>query len=248
MPAYNADRFIEVALRSLLLERDTVALDIIVIDDGSTDATRAIVERLASRHAEVRLLENSRKGIAAARNTGLANLREDCRFVAFLDADDASVAGRLARQRALLCEDPSIDVLYGRVEMFTEFEDAFLRPKEGSRTKVIRGPYLQSAMYRQHVFDRVGRFDESYRQGCDTDYLLRTLESGSRVVLDDEVAAFYRRHDSNVTLNTAEVRREFTLATLKWAARNKLRRGEDLPELYREIFLRRDQVEKGFSE
>ena len=38
------------------------------------------------------------------------------------------------------------------------------------------------------------------------------------------------------------------LATLKWAARNKLKRGEDLPELYREIFLRRDQVEKGFSE
>ena len=157
MPAYNADRFIEVALRSLLREREAVALDIIVIDDGSTDGTRAIVERLASSHAEVRLLENPRKGIAAARNTGLANLREGCRFVAFMDADDASVAGRLARQRTLLCEDPSIDVLYGRVEMFTEFEDAFLRPKDGSRTKVIRGPYLQSAMYRPHVFDKVGR-------------------------------------------------------------------------------------------
>ena len=248
MPAFNAARFIEVALQSLLQEREAVALDIIVIDDGSRDGTRAIVERLASSHAELRLLENPRKGIAAARNTGLANLREGCRFVAFMDADDASVAGRLARQRTLLCEDPSIDVLYGRVEMFTEFEDALLRPRDGSRTKVIRGPYLQSAMYRPHVFDKVGPFDESYRQGCDTDYLLRTLESGSKVVLDDDVAAYYRRHDANVTLNTAEVRREFILATLKWAARNKLKRGEDLPELYREIFLRRDQVEKGFSE
>lgn len=248
MPAYNADRFIGVAIDSLLQERDTVALDIIIIDDGSTDGTRAIVERLASRNAEIRLLQNPRKGIAAARNTGLVNLREGCQFVAFMDADDASVAGRLARQRALLCKDPSIAILYGRVEMFTEFDDALLRPRDGSRTKVIRGPYLQSAMYRPHVFDKVGRFDESYRQGCDTDYLLRCLDSGLKLELDDQVAAYYRRHDANVTLNTAEVQREFMLATLKWAARNKLKRGADLPDLYKEFFLRRDKLEKGLAE
>ncbi|MFO0992055.1 MAG: glycosyltransferase [Hyphomicrobiales bacterium] len=248
MPAYNAERFIVVAIGSLLQEREKIALDIIVIDDGSTDGTRAIVERLALSNAEIRLLQNPRKGIAAARNTGLTNLRESCEFVAFMDADDASVAGRLARQRTLLCEDLSIDMLYGRVEMFTEFDDSLLRPREGSRTKIIRGPYLQSAMYRPHVFDKVGRFDESYRQGCDTDYLLRCLDSGFKLVLDDEVAAYYRRHNSNVTLNTAEVQREFMRATLKWAARNKLKRGEDLPELYKQIFLRRDKLEKGFAE
>lgn len=248
IPAFNAARFIEASLASLLQERDAVALDIIVVDDGSTDDTPAIVSRIASNSPEVRLLQNPRKGIAAARNTGLQSMKEMCRFVAFMDADDLSVTGRLARQRALLTADPSIDVLYGLVEMFTELDDRLLRPKDKSRSKIIRGPYLQSSMYRPHVFSKVGPFDESYRQGCDTDYLLRVLESGANLVLDDMVAAYYRRHDANVTLKTEEVQREFVLATLRWAARNRLRRGGDLPELYKQIFLRRDQVEGGFAE
>lgn len=247
MPAFNAARFIAVAIASLLQERDALALDIIVIDDGSTDDTRAIVEAIAARHPQVRLLRNPRKGIAAARNTGVANIKSECRFVAFMDADDASVAGRLARQRDLMVNDPAIDVLYGRVEMFVDFDDQALQPRQGSRTRIIRGPYLQSAMYRPQVFARVGAFDESYRQGCDTDYLLRVMESGARLVLDEGVAAYYRRHDANVTLNTAEVQREFVLATLRWAARNKVKNGGDIPEIYRQIFLRRDEIEKGFS-
>ena len=164
-----------------------------------------------------------------------------------MDADDASVAGRLVRQRDLMVNDPTIDVLYGRVEMFVDFDDQALQPRQASRTRIIRGPYLQSAMYRPQVFARVGAFDESYRQGCDTDYLLRVMESGARLVLDEGVAAYYRRHDANVTLNTAEVQREFVLATLRWAARNKVKNGGDIPEIYRQIFLRRDEIEKGFS-
>ena len=131
--------------------------------------------------------------------------------------------------------------------MFVDFDDQALQPRQASRTRIIRGPYLQSAMYRPQVFARVGAFDESYRQGCDTDYLLRVMESGARLVLDEGVAAYYRRHDANVTLNTAEVQREFVLATLRWAARNKVKNGGDIPEIYRQIFLRRDEIEKGFS-
>ena len=247
MPAFNAARFIAVAIASLLQERDALALDIVVVDDGSTDDTRTIVEDIAARHPQVRLLRNPRKGIAAARNTGVANIAPECRFVAFMDADDASVAGRLVRQRDLMVNDPTIDVLYGRVEMFVDFDDQALQPRQASRTRIIRGPYLQSAMYRPQVFARVGAFDESYRQGCDTDYLLRVMESGARLVLDEGVAAYYRRHDANVTLNTAEVQREFVLATLRWAARNKVKNGGDIPEIYRQIFLRRDEIEKGFS-
>ena len=241
MPAFNAARFIAVAIASLLQERDALALDIVVVDDGSTDDTRAIVEDIAARHPQVRLLRNPRKGIAAARNTGVANIAPECRFVAFMDADDASVAGRLVRQRDLMVNDPTIDVLYGRVEMFVDFDDQALQPRQASRTRIIRGPYLQSAMYRPQVFD------ESYRQGCDTDYLLRVMESGARLVLDEGVAAYYRRHDANVTLNTAEVQRDFVRATLRWAARNKVKNGGDIPEIYRQIFLRRDEIEKGFS-
>jgi glycosyltransferase involved in cell wall biosynthesis len=247
MPALNADRFITAAIDSLLRERDTINLDIIVIDDGSTDRTREIVEKYAAQFAQVRMLRNPRKGIAAARNTGLENLHPDCAFIAFLDADDVSYPGRLARQRSILVGDPEIDVLYGRVQMFSIFDTAALAPKAGSRTKIIRGPYLQSAMYRPHVFKQVGRFDESFRQGDDTDFILRVVESGSKLILDDGIAAYYRRHDANVTLNTKQMQREFMLASLKWAARNRLKGRGELPHLFSQLFLRRDEIEKDFE-
>ena len=246
MPAFNAARFIRAAIGSLLAERETVDLDIIVIDDGSTDETRAIVSELAAQHGEIRLLQNPRKGIAAARNTGLDNLADGCRLVAFMDSDDMSYPGRLARQRAILDGDPQIDVIYGRVQMFAEFDDETLAPRKGSRTKIIRGPYLQSSMYRPEVFEKVGRFDETFRQGCDTDYVLRVVENGIRLVLEDDIAAYYRRHDANVTLDTAEMQREFMLASMKWAARNRLRKRGDLPEVFAEMFMRRDEIEKDF--
>src|SRR5689334_13723402 len=88
MPALNAGRFIAPAIRSLLAERNAVDLDILVVDDGSTDDTKDIVTSIAGQFPEVRLLQNPRSGIAAARNTGIENVRQGSQFIAFLDADD----------------------------------------------------------------------------------------------------------------------------------------------------------------
>lgn len=247
MPAFNAGRFIEASIRSLLREREAVDLDIIVIDDGSTDDTRPIVEAMMRDFPELRLLRNPRKGIAAARNTGLDHVPADRRFITFHDADDISYPGRIARQRSRLVADPGIDVLYGVMEMFTILDEATMAPAAGSSTKVIRGPYLQSAMYRPAVIEKVGRFDESFRQGDDTDYVLRVIEHAFNLVLDDGIATYYRRHDANVTLNVEEVQREFMLASLKWAARNRLQGKGALPPIFAELFLSRTEIEKGFS-
>lgn len=247
MPAFNADRFIEVAIRSLLRERDFVELDIIVVDDGSTDDTRDTVASIARQFPEVRLLRNPRKGIAAARNTGLANMREHCGFVAFLDADDISCPGRIQRQREMMSNDARIDVVYGLVEMFSVPDQTGFAPDREKPTKIIRGPYLQSAMYRPSVIAGVGQFDEKFRQGCDTDFVLRVVERGYNLVLDDAVSSYYRRHDSNVTLNVEEMQREFMLASLKWAARNRLSGKREIPKVFSELFLRRDEIEKDFD-
>ncbi len=248
MPAFNADRFIDVAVRSLLSERQAIKLDIIVVDDGSTDNTRDIVEAIAREYPEVRLLRNPRKGIAAARNTGLAAIRPDCCFVSFLDADDISFPGRLERQRTILVNDPKVDVLYGMVEMFSVPDETGMAPDPTRPTKVIRGPYLQSAMYRPSVISAVGKFDEKFHQGCDTDFILRVVEKDYNLVLDDGIAAYYRRHDANVTLNVEEMQREFMLASLKWAVRNRLNGKREIPPVFSDLFLRRDEIEKGFGE
>jgi glycosyltransferase involved in cell wall biosynthesis len=247
MPAFNAERFIEPAIRSLLQEREAVALDIIVVDDGSTDSTREIVESLLRDHREIRLLYNARKGIGAARNTGLDALNADCAFVTFLDADDLSYPGRIARQRARLILDPAIDALYGTMEMFGTANESGTAPAPGSRTKIIRGPYLQSSMYRPSVIKAVGRFDERFRQGCDTDFVLRVIEQQFNVILDEGLSAYYRRHDANVTLNVEEVQREFKMASMRFAMRRRQNGQGPIPPLFSELFLSRAQIEKDFG-
>jgi len=88
MPAYNAEATIEAALGSLLAQTCR-EIEIVVVDDGSTDATPAIVERSAAgAPAPVRLLRRAHEGRAAARNTGLAEARTG--FVGFVDADDTA--------------------------------------------------------------------------------------------------------------------------------------------------------------
>ena len=244
MPAFNAGRFIEASLRSLLSEREQVQLDVVVIDDSSTDDTRAIVSRLAGEVGEIRLLANPGRGIAAARNTGLRSLPGNCAFVTFHDADDLSFPGRIARQREKLNSDPSIDGLYGLVQMFSFQDEASLAPAAGTPVRRIRGPYLQSAMFRPDVIRKTGYFDETYRQGCDSDYFLRMIAGNFRIVLEDDVATYYRRHDANVTLNTEEMKREFMRASLKWAARNRLTKAS-LPPIFSDMFLRRAELEGG---
>ncbi len=244
MPAFNAGRFVDAALRSLLAERAKIHLDIIVIDDRSTDGTSDIVRRLAGEAPEIRLLPNPGKGIAAARNTGLRNLPVDCDFVTFHDADDLCFPGRIERQSARLKNDPSLDGLYGLVQRFSVQDEKSLAPASGTPVKLIRGPYLQSAIFRAGVINRTGYFDETYRQGCDSDYFLRVIEGGFHIVMEDEISAYYRRHDANVTLNKDEMKREFLRASLTWAARNRLKKAS-LPAIFAEMFLNRAELEDG---
>ena len=201
MPAYNAERFIGDAIRSLLRERDAIDLDIIVIDDGSTDGTRATVDALMADYSELRLLQNPRKGIPAARNTGLDNIPASCRFVTFLDADDLSYPGRIVRQRSRMIADPSIDGLCTACWRCSRRRTNHpWRLLQIILQRSYAAPISSPSMYRRAVLKKVGRFDESFRQG-ETRLLLRVIDNGCNVVLDDGIAAYYRRHDANVTLD-----------------------------------------------
>ena len=245
MPALNAARFIEAALQSLLREKDSVPLDIIVIDDGSTDDTRGIVAKLGREFNEIRLVPNARKGISAARNTGLTHAHPESRFITFLDADDLSSPGRIARQRNLLAGE-DIDAVYGLVQMFVVLDDATQAPAPGTPTRILRGPFLQASMYRAEAIRAIGLFDERLRQGEDLEFVLRAIDHPLRLRLEDAVAAYYRRHDANVTLDTGEVNREFRLVTMKWAVRRSITGKGPPPAIFSELFASPHDFEQDF--
>lgn len=116
VPALNAEGFIARAIESAL-NQGIAGTEVIVVDDGSTDATCRIVE--AYRHRGVRLVRHGqRSGAAAARNTGIAAARGE--YVAFLDADDEWLPGKLQRQLAVLRADAKMSFVSCRANLLDE--------------------------------------------------------------------------------------------------------------------------------
>ncbi|KAB7739178.1 glycosyltransferase [Parvibaculum sedimenti] len=242
MPALNAGRFIGPALRSLLREPG-VDLDIIVVDDGSTDDTAAIVEKIAATHPCIRIINGPKAGVSRARNAGLAAVSPESRYITFLDADDHCAPDRIWRQLQLLKDNPDLEFIIGLVQFFEEIDEETSRIIEGSKTVTVTGVQLAAALFRRSVFDRFGGFDEEMPQGEDTDFFMRLLEAQTPYLLETVVAVFYRRHFANMTNDTAQVRRGFVDALRK--SLNRRRAGGGSMEIG-DLFKRRGSAEEAF--
>ncbi|BCM16644.1 putative glycosyltransferase EpsJ [Mesorhizobium sp. J8] len=199
MPVHNRERFVVPALRSLLRQRDAADLDIIVIDDGSTDGSAEVVRSMADENPCIRLFQHAHMGVAAARNAGLRQLPADAGFVSFLDSDDISLANRFKADLAHFETHPELDLTYSLMCLVDRIDDETLEPAADSRMMTLRGLSLSTALFRRALVDRIGWFDEEFELSEDTDYLLRVFETGPRYELLDSVAIYYRRHAGNVT-------------------------------------------------
>jgi glycosyltransferase involved in cell wall biosynthesis len=222
MAAYNAAPFVEGALASLSAQT-LPELEVVVADDGSTDATAAAVERAARRDPRIRLLRLGRNaGQAAALNAALCETRGE--YLALLDADDEATPERLALQVAALEKDPGLVLVGGAVQTFVEG-----RPGEGSLWRYAEGDdairvrnlfkteFIHGAVtLRRRILEAHGlRFDPRVRLGCDWDLGSRALRVGRAANLP-EVVLRYRLHPGQMTAgmvdqlgsDSARIRRE----------------------------------------
>jgi glycosyltransferase involved in cell wall biosynthesis len=193
VPALNAARFLAEALASIVRQRYE-PLEIVVIDDGSSDGTAEVARTF---HGRPVVIEQPNRGPAAARNRGIAAAKGE--LIAFLDADDLWPDGKLALQVPRLTEDALLDVILGRIR-YVALDD---RTLEGIRFDepggVLTNVNLGAGVFRRSVFDRVGLFDESLRFSEDQDWFLRARESGVGIAVLGEVTLCYRLHAGNMT-------------------------------------------------
>ena len=110
VPSYNAARFLPEAIASVRRQHYE-PLEILIVDDGSTDATPQLVPRLG---ADIRYFRKENAGVASARNVGLREARGE--VIAFLDADDQWPDGKIGVQLARLEADPALEVVTGRTQ------------------------------------------------------------------------------------------------------------------------------------
>jgi glycosyltransferase involved in cell wall biosynthesis len=189
IPYFNAGKFIEEAIASIR-EQAYTPLEIILVDDGSTDR---IADRVEAWGEDIVFLRQENKGQAAARNRGITHATGD--IIAFLDADDYWPHGKLTRQVGQLEDDPTLGIVTGRVEYI--WTGVPLECQSGR----AQG-HLGARVVRKWVFREVGLFDESLRFHEDLDWSLRARERHIPTVRVKETVLFYRRHDANITCGT----------------------------------------------
>jgi glycosyltransferase involved in cell wall biosynthesis len=215
MPAFNAEATIASALKSLLRQRDAGRLDIIVVDDGSTDGTCDVVAALAATAPEIRLIRLAHGGISNARNTALRAMAPDTDLVTFLDADDLSPEGRLARDVRVFEADPALQLVYSKVRFFDREDTERLAPCISSHVVDGRVMQLGAAVFRRQLLDDVGLFEEGLLQAEDTDYLLRVLERRPRLLQLDEVGVYYRKNHGGISDDRQQAPQEIAKAVLR---------------------------------
>jgi glycosyltransferase involved in cell wall biosynthesis len=201
IPTYNRARFIGQAVTSAL-NQTYRELEVIVVDDGSTDNTQSILSTFEDTRLQiVRLEKNS--GRSRARNIALRAARGE--YMSFLDSDDYYLPGKIELQVKYLKENPAIDMVYTASACVDENDgslDHFYRaPVSGDIYKEIAffKPLtitLPTVMLRRHVVDEVGLFDEAMDRFEDTDYW-RRISKRFRVGAIDEVTCHIRTHKGN---------------------------------------------------
>ncbi len=190
IPCYNQGQYLAESIGSVLAS-DFYDLEIIVVDDGSTDpATITLLEQL--NHPKTKLIRQENRGLAGARNRGIAEAQGT--YILPLDADDRIGPGYLSQAVAALEADPNLGIVYCRAEKFGA-EQGEWRLAPFSRWRMGLGNIIFcSAFYRRADWQQVGGYDETLRRGWeDWDFWLSLLELGCRVRCLDLVGFQYRK-------------------------------------------------------
>ncbi|MFM6154955.1 MAG: glycosyltransferase, partial [Sphaerospermopsis kisseleviana] len=194
IPVYNGQKYLAEAIENVK-QQNYQPLEIIVIDDGSTDATAEIA---AKYQDTIRYLYQENSGPAAARNLGINMAKGE--VITFLDVDDIWLEDKLKVQVDYFANNPSVEIVQGLIQQIERFEDP---ENHDSIFQTLSNPYqfinLGSAIYRKSVFDKIGLIDETLNYAEDYDWFLRAWENNISKVVLDLVMLFYRKHDNSMT-------------------------------------------------
>jgi cellulose synthase/poly-beta-1,6-N-acetylglucosamine synthase-like glycosyltransferase len=206
IPAYNAERFLRVAIESVLAQ-EAVALRVIVVDDGSEDTTLDIARSFGDT---ISVLSQPNRGVSAARNSAIAGSTSP--FIAFLDSDDIWKPGKLAKQLTLLESRTDAGLVFSDMTLFREDfvvisdgvlaetpayvrlereaigNEAFLLPKTVGEA-LMRDNFISpsTVLVRREALVGVGAFDGTLMSSEDSECWLRILSEWRAIVVEEKL-------------------------------------------------------------
>jgi glycosyltransferase involved in cell wall biosynthesis len=188
---YNSERFLAQAIESVLAQTYR-PIEVIVVDDGSTDQSASI----ARSYKEVHYIYQANQGPAVARNTGLAAVQGE--FIAFIDHDDVWLPNKLDVQVEYLIEHPDVGFVICRIESFLDLAVS-LPPGVGEVSLMREQINLNTMLVRRGVFERVGAFDPDYKLADDLEWATRAKDLGVRMTILPDVLILRRIHEGNLS-------------------------------------------------
>lgn len=207
LPVRNGDPYLARAIDSIL-SQEGVDLELVVIDDGSTDGTAALLAGIAD--PRLRVVPGPGTGLVDALNLALAQARGT--YIARMDADDVALPGRLARQLAILQADPTVDMVHGAVRVIDADDRitgaiAAQSALPAQRAAILLGeapgmPIIHpTVMYRRESIAKAGGYRHS--PSCeDHELWLRVVDEWKIVAIPDPVLD-YRQHDGGISREKA---------------------------------------------
>ena len=219
IPTFNCGQFIREALVSAL-EQTYPVDEVIVVDDGSIDNTKDVIQEFGER---VRYVKQANFGVSAARNAGVANSSGD--LVAFLDADDSWLPEKIEEQVAIFLADESVGLVHCGMREFDSASGTTIAVHlDGAagyvaerialwEEPIVIGPG-GSIMVRRSVFENLGGFDPQLKIGEDWEFCFRVAMT-SKIGFVPKVLVNYRNHGGNATKSVGEMERSTLLAWQK---------------------------------
>jgi glycosyltransferase involved in cell wall biosynthesis len=221
IPAFNAERWLAETLDSVLAQT-YAPVDILVLDDGSTDGTFALA---SSHHPRVRVERQANAGIGAARNRGVQLVRGD--VLAFLDSDDMLPPSSIGCRVEMLARELDVELVFGQISRFSETLDGVPVLTDEPRPGHLPGAML----VRRGALARVGPFPTDTHVAEGLDWLLRARELPLGEVTVDELVVCRRVHGENNSLRHRTEIGEFAHALKASLDRRRAERPSSGPEL-----------------
>lgn len=207
IPVYNCRLYLAESIQSVLAQCHR-PIEIIVIDDGSTDGSPDI----ARQFPDVQLHLQSNRGSNAARNRGVQLSQGE--FIAFLDQDDLWTPTKLSDQLALFKDNVETALVFGHVQnFFTPDIPISKRLGYGDVSRSIPGFHVGTLLLRRQTFLEIGYFDEQREYANFIEWYSAAVDRGFKHVVLPQVVMKRRIHNTNMTLQSkGEARQAFTKA------------------------------------
>ncbi len=203
IPCYNVQEYIAQCLDSVLTQTHT-NLEIIVVDDGSTDNTYTILEEYAQKDTRIRVIRKENRGLAAARNTGIEAATGE--YLVLLDSDDVMLPEKIAQQLLWMDQHPTYELVYSGLYHFWDHTSKIYRLAIAPLTRdiyqgLLRGNCINpnTVCIKRSVYERIGGFDEALRSAEDWEYWLRAAKNGIVIGYQPDILTLYRMRSNSLS-------------------------------------------------